>query len=138
MRTTSTLAKRVASLALAGVAMLAASAVVAAPAQAGCKGKICVYENRDLGGGADYWNIGDSNLNGDQFVNGVAENDQITSLDSWTADRNYWFTDSWWSGDCARVLAWDRSIFVGSRYDNKFSSWGWSEGYGCNDIPYNG
>jgi hypothetical protein len=110
------------ALVLAGAAVLG----FAGPASAGCSGKICVYQYTYFGNPGDYWNFGDSNFNGDHFLNGENENDAISSIDCWYQYETYWFTDSWWSGSRLNAAAWCTYYTLSSTFDNRLSSWGFA------------
>ncbi|MFC9298194.1 hypothetical protein ACFTWH_35360 [Streptomyces sp. NPDC057011] len=110
------------SVTVAALALTSVMGISATPAFAGCAGYTCVYDGTYMSGGGDYWNIADSNFQGDVFVNGVGENDAISSVDSYYSGSTFWYVDSWWGGSRLEVTAWSTHNTLSSTFNNRFSS----------------
>jgi hypothetical protein len=110
--------KRIIQLVVAGFAAAAGATVLAAPAEAACTDRVCVYRDWNGSGPVAGFTTADNNFANNRFSDGSPVNDQASSASSTFNDAAYFYTDSYWRGFGYRVLsngqpqnfAWDNQV----------------------------
>jgi hypothetical protein len=116
--------KRVIPVLVAGLTATTVATTWAAPAQAACTDRVCVYEGYEGSGAVAGFTTADNNFSNNRFSDGTAVNDRASSASSTFNDAAYFYTDSFWRGHAHRVLS--DGTAEDLAWDNQMSSFRYS------------